>query len=175
MKLHLGCGDVRIPGYVNVDIRPGYAVDEVWDIADLKVEDGTVDVIYAASVLEHFGRWEWLDVLRHWQRKLKPGGVLRVAVPDFEACIVQYKENGSLRELLGLLVGGQYNQYDKHGMIFDCRFLVGGLELAGFSHVRRYDWRETEHADVDDYSQAYLPHMDKENGRHMMLCVEAVK
>jgi len=55
--------------------------------------------------------------------------------------------------------------------------LRGGLEEAGFNNVRRYDWRETDigHAGIDDYSQAYLPHMDKENGRLMALNVEVDK
>ena len=38
--------------------------------------------------------------------------------------------------------------------------------------VRRYDWRETEHANVDDFSQAYIPHMDKERGVLISLNVE---
>ena len=41
--------------------------------------------------------------------------------------------------------------------------------------MKRYDLRDTEHADIDDCSQAYLPHMDKENGVLMSLNVEATK
>ena len=41
--------------------------------------------------------------------------------------------------------------------------------------VKRYDWRDTEHAEFDDHSQAYLPHMDKENGTLISLNIEAVK
>jgi hypothetical protein len=46
---------------------------------------------------------------------------------------------------------------------------------AGFDRVRRYDWRETGHAAFDDYSQAYIPHMDKTNGIQVSLNVECVK
>ena len=45
---------------------------------------------------------------------------------------------------------------------------------AGFARVRRWDWRATEHAGIDDYSQAYLPHMDKENGTLVSLNLEAI-
>ena len=60
-------------------------------------------------------------------------------------------------------------------MIFDFAVLKGGLEAAGFTDIRRYDWRQTEIGElgIDDFSQAYLPHMDKDNGRLMMLNVEA--
>ncbi|HAI38830.1 MAG TPA: methyltransferase, partial [Maribacter sp.] len=39
----------------------------------------------------------------------------------------------------------------------------------------KYDWRQTEHAKFDDHSQAYIPHMDKENGTLISLNIEAVK
>ena len=37
------------------------------------------------------------------------------------------------------------------------------------------DWRDTEHSELDDFSQSYLPHMDKDNGKLMSLNIEAVK
>lgn len=49
------------------------------------------------------------------------------------------------------------------------------LESEGFGNVRRYDWRQTIHKDYDDHSQAYYPHMDKENGILISLNVEATK
>ena len=89
----------------------------------------------------------------------------------------RYREEGNIAELLGLVVGGQKDPWDLHGMIFDFAHLAAGLEAAGFRDVRRYDWRETDLAamGIDDFSQAYLPHMDKDNGRLMMLNVEAVR
>jgi hypothetical protein len=49
------------------------------------------------------------------------------------------------------------------------------LSAGGGGEIERYDWRETEHVDIDDYSQAYIPHMDKENGALVSLNVEALK
>ena len=49
------------------------------------------------------------------------------------------------------------------------------LETAGFRDVHGNDWRPTVHHDYDDYSQAYFPHMDKENGLLISLNVEAAK
>jgi hypothetical protein len=65
--------------------------------------------------------------------------------------------------------------YNIHYNIFDYETLKNALLDVGFKEVYRYDWRATEHADVDDYSQAYYPHMDKENGKLMSLNIEAVK
>ena len=102
---------------------------------------------------------------------------MRLSTADFAQACERYKEKGNMDELLGLIVGGQKDDYDWHGMVFDFNSLKGGLEKVGFTNVHRYDWRKTElgELNIDDYSQSYLPHMDKENGRLMMLNVEAEK
>ncbi len=176
MKLHLGCGDKYIPGFVHVDVVDYPHVDHRMPVNTLTfAQDNSVELIYASHVLEHFGRHEIDQVLREWFRVLREGGILRVAVPDFEALALRYQETGDLEELVGLACGGQRNPYDFHKMIFDEKLLRERLRLAGFSSVSKYDWTNTEHAGLDDYSQAYLPHLDKQNGRLMSLNVEAVK
>ncbi len=60
-------------------------------------------------------------------------------------------------------------------MIFDEPLLTEMLRATGFREVRWWDWRETNHAHIDDYSQAHLPHLDKEIGRLMSLNLEGVK
>lgn len=176
-KLHLGCGPRIIPGYINVDIQPFDGVDVVTDLRDLPFAPDSADFIYSCANIEHFGRHEWVGLLRHWQSVLKPGATLRLSTADFAAVVERYREVGNINELLGLVVGGQKDPWDLHGMIFDFSSLAAGLEAAGFKDVRRYDWQTTDLAEmgIDDFSQAYLPHMDKENGRLMMLNVEAVK
>jgi hypothetical protein len=100
---------------------------------------------------------------------------LRLAVPDFEAVSTRYQRSRQLGELIGLVCGGQRNQYDFHKMVFDEKLLRERLLEVGFASVSRYDWRNTEHAWLDDYSQAYLPHMEKQTGQLMSLNLEAVK
>lgn len=176
-KLHLGCGNVHLEGYVNIDAQESKAADKIGDVKELDYDDASVDMIYSCAVIEHVGRHEWKAVLAEWARVLKPGGLLRISTMDFEACVERYREEHNLPELLGLIIGGQKDSYDWHGMIFDFDVMRQGLEEVGFSNIRRYDWRDTDlgKLGIDDFSQAYLPHMDKDNGRLMMLNVEAVK
>lgn len=179
MKIHLGCGTRYIPGFVHVDINAHPHVDHVADVRKLDfMASDTADMVYASHILEHFGRAECKDVLREWRRVLKPGGVLRISVPDFAACAALYYEEGladGLSGLIGLIVGGQRDAFDYHRMIFDERFLTEILHEVGFTEVRPWNWRATEHAHIDDYSQAYLPHLAKDTGRQMSLNLEAVK
>jgi SAM-dependent methyltransferase len=178
-RLHLGCGEVHIPGFFHMDIQPYPHIDHIGAVEKLDfITDDSVELIYACHVLEHFGRFQIVDVLREWRRVLQPGGVLRLAVPDFSACAAIYYEEGlkdGLSGLVGLVCGGQRDPTDFHRMIFDAPILSGLLFQAGFSGVRKWDWRATDHAQIDDYSQSHLPHMDKDNGRLMSLNLEAVK
>jgi hypothetical protein len=49
------------------------------------------------------------------------------------------------------------------------------LETNGFINTKLYDWRLTDHANIDDHSQAYIPHMDKNNGTLISLNVETFR
>jgi len=178
-RLHLGCGKVHIFGFFHIDIQPFPHIDHIGAIEKLDfIATDTVEMIYTCHVLEHFGRFQIVDVLREWCRVLGPGGVLRLAVLDFSACAAIYYEEGlkdGLSGLVGLVSGGQRDPTDYHHMIFDALLLSGLLFQAGYSGVHRWDWRQTDHVHIDDYSQSHLPHMDNENGRLMSLKLEAVK
>lgn len=176
MKLHLGCGSRPIPGWVNVDVVDYPHVDLRCAVDRLPmVADGSAEVVYSSHVLEHFPRSETGRVLREWRRVLRPGGTLRVAVPDFDALSALYVETGRLELVLGPLFGRGDYLYNVHYTAFDEALLCRALEAAGFVRPRRYDWRHTEHAHVDDYSQAYFPHMDKAKGRLLSLNLEATR
>ena len=179
LKLHVGCGMRNIPGFTHVDIIDAPHIDHCCSVAELgDFADGAADLIYASHVLEHFGRNEVRAVLKAWYRVLRPGGVLRLSVPDFAAVAALYAQEGlrdGLSGLVGLVCGGQRNSYDFHKIIFDEAFLGFLLAQAGFKDIRRWDWRATEHAHIDDFSQAYIPHLDKQHGRLMSLNLEASK
>ena len=176
MKLHLGCGKRYIPGYVHIDAIDYPHVDHVAAIDHLSfIQDDSVDVIYNCHVLEHFKRRDVSRVLLEWRRVLKPGGTLRTAVPDFEAVCDIYKNCGNIETIIGLLFGRQDYLYNIHYNVFDFLSLKGQLESAGFVSIHKYDWMSVEHAAVDDYSQAYIPHMDKKSGVLVSLNVECEK
>jgi predicted SAM-dependent methyltransferase len=176
MKLHLGCGKRYIPGYVHIDAIEYPHVDHVAAIDNLSfIPDNSVDVIYTCHVLEHFKRKEVERVLREWARTLKPGGVLRTSVPDFAQLCEVYQQHRKLDLVIGALFGRQDYLYNIHYNVFDFPTLSELLKRIGFTNIRRYDWAKTDHANVDDYSQAYIPHMDKEHGTLISVNVECNK
>jgi len=178
-KLNLGCGQKSISGFVNIDIQPYDNVDLVADVTNLPYERNSIDEIYSCAAIEHFGRNKWKSVVAHWYDILKDGGILRISTADFASCCEEYRENKKISNLFGLIVGGQKDYTDQHGMIFDFDFLKTELEKIGFSNIKRYDWRDfsafKQNTNYDDYSRSYIPHMDFENGRLMMLNVVCKK
>lgn len=176
MKLHIGCGNKYLDGYKHVDVYKYKHIDFTTDAKDLSmILDNEVDEIYACHVLEHFHKDEIKIVLKEWYRVLKKGGVLRLAVPNFEMIVEEYSENKNLNKLLGLLYGGQNYKYNFHYTVFDYKLLKQYLEENNFIDINYYDWKEFLPENFDDFSRAYLPHMDFENGRSMSLNVTARK
>jgi predicted SAM-dependent methyltransferase len=175
-RLHLGCGPKHINDFTNIDARSLPGVDLVDDIQTLGIfKENEIDLIYVSHVLEHIGRREYMTVLQRWYDILKEGGTLRIAVPDFEKVVEHYNEYKNLEVLRGFLYGGQTYPQNYHYCAWDFKTLANDLETIGFKDVKPYDWRATEHSHIDDFSQCYLPHMDKENGKLMSLNVEATK
>ena len=178
--LHLGCGRRYIPGFIHIDLDKHSHIDYQSAIDDLNMfNDQSVDLIYSSHALEYFDRTEVNSVLQEWRRVLKPGGILRIAVPDFDALLQVYKKSGDLNKILGPLFGRIEISSEEedlvfyHKTVYDFHSLRGVLEENGFKNIRRYDWQKTIHKDHDDHSQAYIPHMDKENGLLISLNVEA--
>lgn len=157
-------------------------IDYKHDVRTLPmVKDKSVELIYFCHGIEYFDRIEIKDVLKEWKRVLKPGGILRLAMPDFEALIKVYLKYKDLNIIIGPLYGrweintkkGKMVLY--HKTVYDFKSVKSVLESAGFRNVKKYDWRKTIHKDYDDYSQAYIPHMQKETGILISLNVEARK
>ena len=178
MKLHLGCGKRNFgKGWTHID-GGNHKHLHSKDITNLPFDDNSVDLIYTSHVLEYFDREEVVEVLEEWKRTLIPKGTLRVAVPDFETMARMYVETStSLDKFLGPLYG-RMDMGDKkiyHKTVYDEHSLKVLLFENGFRNIDLYDWKDTEHSHVDDHSQAYLPHMDKENGTLISLNVECTK
>jgi len=122
VKLNLGCGDQCPDGWVNVDYSLGAKLAKLpvfsqlnkifhifnmeWDkkilIHDLRKkfpwDDSSVDVIYSSHALEHFSKEDGRRFLGECYRVLKPGGVLRIIVPDLNALIVDYNKGALMAD-----------------------------------------------------------------------------
>lgn len=113
---NLGCGTRTHPACVNVDwsihlrLRKLHlsslagsraekirALPESIVVHDLRkgipTGDATVDVVYHSHVLEHINRENAPGFMAEIRRVLKPGGIQRIVVPDFEQLARRYVES----------------------------------------------------------------------------------
>lgn len=85
MKIQLGCGHKKMPGYVNVDASRNVNPDQVWDLEQLPLpfSDSSVDEIVANHVLEHIHHF--IPLMHDLWRICKPDALLKVRVPFYTA------------------------------------------------------------------------------------------
>ncbi|MDR2819186.1 MAG: glycosyltransferase [Desulfovibrio sp.] len=83
--LNLGCGNTYHPDWLNIDFHAHGGAVSAYDLRlGVPFADATFDVVYHSHVLEHFSREDGKAFLQECFRVLRPGGLLRVAVPDLE-------------------------------------------------------------------------------------------
>src|SRR5688572_1785254 len=82
-KLHLGCGPLALPGWLNIDNEPYAGVDRVLDVtAGLPFED--VQFIFAEHFIEHLSFDASTALMRECRRVLREDGVLRLSTPNLD-------------------------------------------------------------------------------------------
>lgn len=174
-RLHIGPGKCYLPGFLNVDLFSNVKADAYYDMTNMPYSKDMFSIIYASHVLEHCHRNCVDATLNHWVSLLKPGGIIRLAVPDFKAVCEYYSETCKLEDLMGLLYGAQDAFLNRHTIAFDQITLTRYMQRAGLTDVHIWDWRKTDHAQYDDFSQAYLPKLKKDTGKLMSLNLQGTK
>jgi SAM-dependent methyltransferase len=83
--LNLGCGGRYHPAWINIDIVCHDPQVIQHDLRfGIPLPDASCDVVYHSAVLEHIRRSDVKSFLAECHRVLKPGGIIRVGVPDLE-------------------------------------------------------------------------------------------
>ena len=127
MKLNLGAGRQHIDGYTNLDRET--------TLFPLNYTE--VDEIRASHILEHYDCLTSVDVVFQWVSCLKVGGILKIAVPDFND-LVRRMNAGEERDYEAVIMGNQIDEYDYHKSIWTHDKLREIMEGAGLINVRTW-------------------------------------
>lgn len=122
-------------------------------VKGLPVKDASCDVLYCSHVLEHLSLNDLRIALRNSYRLLKPNGVFRLVMPDFEFFIKEYLSNESSDSVIqffrhtslglverkkGILNAIHANfENSRHFWLWDYKGIEMELRNVGFSKIRR--------------------------------------
>ena len=174
LQLHIGCGPGHLPGWINIDVYPApFAMNILWG---LPFPDRSVSRVFVSHLLEHlFYPRDVQFLLGELKRALKPGGVVRIVVPNIEQCIAAYANNDRsfvasrretwswwpenatrLEDFLAYAGVGAEPAYlfEAHKYGYDFETLAKVLGEAGFEGVRMSAYMQSEDPAlrVDDVS-----------------------
>lgn len=154
INLHLGCGSINHPKFINIDGLPAPHIHYIRAIDKLSpFPDNSVNLIYACHCLEHFRYKEVSKVLTEWFRTLKQGGILRLSVPNFDVLVDVYaKNNKNVDSIIEQLMGGQDHKYNYHLTVFNQLSLKNLLKDIGFKNVRKWQPGSDEYTTFNDFS-----------------------
>jgi predicted SAM-dependent methyltransferase len=176
LKLNMGCGPCLAPGWINLDTVACKGLDVRGDLrAGLPLAADSVDCIAGIHLLQDLAWPEFGPALRELRRVLKPGGTLRLALPDLDKAIRAYLEGDagyfyvSDRDAvsLGAKLVTQIIWYGSVRTPVNFEFMREWLAQSGFRDIRRCGFRSTAspHAEL-----ATLDNRERES-----LFIEAVK
>ncbi len=91
--LNLGCGSIFSSEWNNLDLY--HSKDVVYHDLNrgIPYADNTFDAVYSSHVLEHFSREKGGFLIKEIFRVLKPGGLVRLVLPDLEGITKEYLKN----------------------------------------------------------------------------------
>lgn len=140
--LHLGCGNQRFEGCINIDCRKTQAVDKVSNVMVLPFEAGTVDAIVSHHTIEHIPYRLVPQMLEHWCDLLKPGGTIELSFPDTDwLCEMFYKHKITLEKFNHLMLGNTTEMVlmpeQIHRAALTYEFVKGILRHCGIKNIHR--------------------------------------
>lgn len=151
-RLNWGCGTDPTPGWINSDIKDGPGIDISCDILDgLPLPDDSIDYAVSIHALPELSYPAQLPALRELRRVLRPGGVLRLSLPDLDRAVDAYRSGNADYFLIpddearsiGSKLIVQLLWYGYSKTLFTHDFVIELLTKAGFSDVRRSAYGDT--------------------------------
>jgi SAM-dependent methyltransferase len=111
--------------------------------------DNSIDAIFASHLLEHIPRKDALHCLTECHRVLKPGALIRLAIPDLDALIRDYDPADPDSFVLLALEPQERRTKNRHHYLYNETSLARLLQSCGFQHIRRAGFRQGACPDVE--------------------------
>jgi predicted SAM-dependent methyltransferase len=116
----------------------------------LPLPANSVDFIYSSHFFEHIFKDEAAALLKQCAIALKPGGTIRISIPDLAFAVSLYGQ-GRKEEMLEdyFFVSGKGSYLARHKYMYDFDMIRSVLEEAGFSSVTRCVYQQGKTPDIE--------------------------
>ncbi len=137
LRLNVGCGDITLDDYINIDYRDLPGVDIVADATAIPVKSGGAIEIIASHLVEHFSPFRLENVLLpYWRSLLAPGGQLIIVAWDGAAMLNAVSEGKMTFEAFReALFGAQEYEADFYLNLITLDTITESLKRSGFKFV----------------------------------------
>ena len=143
-RLHIGSGEVRIPGWMNIDNRRLAGVDRVVDVTyGLPFRD--VQFIFAEHFIEHLHYGEAMYFLSECRRVMRDDGLLRLSTPNLDWVLATHYGNERIEDCFR--VNRAFRGWG-HQFLYNFEVLEATLLHAGFARVVRCEYGESSIAEL---------------------------
>ena len=150
VRLHIGCGQQSLPGWINIDNQGLPGVDQVLDVRR-GLPFSSVATIYAEHFLEHLALDDGLAFLAECRRVLLPDGVLRLSTPNLDwVMLTHYRGPGAspddAREDC-FRINRAFHGWG-HQFLYNATTLESVLAAAGFARADRCSYGRSERPEL---------------------------
>jgi predicted SAM-dependent methyltransferase len=151
-RLNWGCGNDVRAGWLNSDLLACSGTDLPADIRyGLPLRESCLDYIFSSHALQMLPYAGLVPALRELRRVLRPGGVLRMGLPDFDHAIAAYQSGDAayfyVPDADAMTVGGklsvQLTWYGSSLTLLNFEYTRELLYRAGFADVRASSFGST--------------------------------
>lgn len=133
-KVHLGCGENLIEGWVNIDINRAVQPDVRLDLrGGFPARPGSVGFVFSEHVFEHLTLEDGCRIFADCHAALQPGGVMRIAMPDLRHIVERYIDGRYEGE------GGPETRCDTEYRSIDSPARLLNFALRSWGHIYLYD------------------------------------
>jgi predicted SAM-dependent methyltransferase len=169
MNINFGCGSIQPSDWTNIDLDPEFNTEH----KDLKlIPDNSCDIIVSHATICAIPYHEIKSTLLEFNRVLRPGGIIRISLPDIVSGFDAYKNNNinffpNSEDNLDRRFSSWLTWYSTSISLLTDKALEYKMHDSGFKDITKVKYKETAFSNPKTY--------ELDTREHEFYFMEAIK